>query len=612
MTHHAPPETGVSVRFDHCEAAVVGRSDETVLDLARRHGVAIASVCGGRGICKSCIVRFTSAAAPAPSEADRHFFSPGKLARGWRRACQCAPVADCAVRVPARGRAEAVRVFSEGGDIWVEPEPAVAAFDLALDAPGLADSRADAERLLAAVEAQAPGAARSVDIGVLRLLPDVLRAEAWRVRAVVRAGEVVAVLPRKGRILGLAVDLGTTNIALLLVDLSTGNTLAAAGIANPQGVYGGDIVARLTAVRRQRARLDEMRRLVVDAINREAAALCAGRGLLPQAIVDVTVAGNTAMHHIFAGLPTDQLGLSPFTATARATDDVKARDLGLAAAPGACVHLMHTVAGFVGGDHTAMLLGIRADEETRTVVALDIGTNTEISLIHQGRITSLSCPSGPALEGGNISHGMRAATGAIEKVAVRAGKIEIAVIGGGVPAGLCGSAVLDAVAAFARAGAISRRGQIDTASPFACEEDGHPALMIAAGEDHPVTFTQQDVRNVQLAKGSIRAGIEMLLRDAGLTAGDVDRIVVAGAFGLYIDLGSAIAIGMLPDLPRERYEQIGNAAGMGAKLALVSQRLRQAAIRLAAASRYIEQAGSPDFMRCFMDNINLPDTDRDR
>lgn len=612
MTHHAPPDAGLGVRFDHHDAAVVARPGESVLELARRHGIAIAAVCGGRGICKSCIVRFTRGPVPEPSEADRHFFSADKLARGWRRACQCAPLAECRVRVPARARAEAVRALADAGDIWVEPDPAVVLVDVDLATPSLADNRADAERLLAAIEAEAPGAARGLDIGVARLLPDLARANDWRLRAVLRAGEVIAALPRAAKPLGLAVDLGTTNIALMLVDLVTGNTLAARGLDNPQKIHGGDVISRLTAARRDPAAREEMRRLVVGSINRGAADLCAARGVTPDAIVDVALAGNTAMHHIFAGLPTDQLGLSPFTAAARALADARARDLDLAVAPGALVHLMPNIAGFVGGDHTAMLLGIRADQEKRTVIAIDIGTNTEISLIHEGRVSCLSCPSGPALEGGNISHGMRAADGAIDKIAVRAGRVVVTTIGAAPPAGLCGSAVLDALAAFAGAGAVSRRGQIDAASPFVRAEDGHPALMIAEGEDHPITFTQQDVRNVQLAKGAIRAGIEVLLADAGLVADDLDRIVIAGAFGLYIDIDSAVAIGMVPDLPRERFEQIGNAAGMGAKLALVSKALREAGQRLAALSRYIEQAGSRAFMRCFMANINLPDEDTNR
>jgi uncharacterized 2Fe-2S/4Fe-4S cluster protein (DUF4445 family) len=349
--------------------------------------------------------------------------------------------------------------------------------------------------------------------------------------------------------------------------------------------------------------------LVVGEINKAAENLCERYHADSGQIADIVVAGNTAMHHIFARLPVRGLGLAPFAPVISESIDVKASELGLRAASGACVHLMPNIAGFVGGDHAAMLLGICADMEERTVIALDIGTNTEISLMHDGTLSSLSCPSGPALEGGHISCGMRAATGAIEGVIVKDGHVNLEVIGGAEPLGVCGSAVLDIVACFYQEGGITDRGQIRKEYAHAGERDGQSCLRLHENEQDLV-FTQEDVRSVQLAKGAIRAGIDLLLEEAGIDYGRIDRIVVAGAFGNYVNIESAVTIGMFPDLPPDCFEQVGNAAGIGAKLALVSRSSRENARRLAASSEYIVQAGHPRFNDIFMRSINFPELNR--
>lgn len=532
-------------------AAVAG---ETLLDCARRAGAAVASACGGRGICKTCLVQIVGGDAPPPTPADAAFFSAVRLEKGWRRACQVVLANDCRVEIPARARARGSPVRAKSLDVWIAPDPVVRG------------------------HRQADGL------------------------SVTRFGEVIALLPARSRLVGLAVDMGTTNIGVFLVDLRSGMPLGEIGIENPQAKYGADVITRMNQAMRDPAIADDMRRLVANAINAAVSALAAARKFSVEAIVDVVVAGNSAMHHLFLGLAVDRLGRAPYTPVITAPLDVKARDLGLASAPGAYVHMLPNIAGFIGGDHAAMLLGIRADAEKRTVLALDIGTNTEISLIHGGGISSLSCPSGPALEGGNISCGMRAANGAIDTVTVQNGDIAISTIGGGAPVGLCGSAVLDAAAAFFQLKAIDARGRIISSSPRFITRDGHAALDIVPGENG-VYLSQQDIRNIQLAKGAIRAGIEILLEDNGLKASDLDLVVVAGAFGSYIRIDSALAIGMLPDLPLGRFEQVGDAAGLGARLALLSQPMRASAAAMAKACRYIELSGSDRFMRRFMTHI---------
>jgi uncharacterized 2Fe-2S/4Fe-4S cluster protein (DUF4445 family) len=269
------------------------------------------------------------------------------------------------------------------------------------------------------------------------------------------------------------------------------------------------------------------------------------------------------------------------------------------------------IAGFVGGDHVAVLLAIGSESETKTVLTLDIGTNTEISLIHKGDVSTLSCPSGPALEGGHIRYGMRSAPGAIEAVRIVGDKTELKTIDDAPPVGLCGSGVLDLCAQLYVCGATNAAGRMNANHPRVRQMRGKKELefvVATAGESGraDIVFTQGDVRAVQLAKGAIRAGIEILLEEAGIETAQLDEVTIAGAFGSYIDVGSAIVIGMLPDLPLDRFSQIGNAAGIGAKLALVSHGHRSTAEHIATRSKYIELSGGSRFRDAFMRALGYP------
>jgi uncharacterized 2Fe-2S/4Fe-4S cluster protein (DUF4445 family) len=282
--------------------------------------------------------------------------------------------------------------------------------------------------------------------------------------------------------------------------------------------------------------------------------------------------------------------------------DIKARELDLSVCSGAYVHFAPNIGGFVGSDHVTALLATQEKwRDAKTTLVMDIGTNTEISLIHEGEIVSASCPSGPALEGGHISCGMRAAKGAIERIAVAHGRIEVDVIGNCKPVGLCGSGVIDALAALRETGTVDDGGRIVSRDAHVVEVDGKRVAALAPG----VHFSQQDVRAVQLAKAAIRAGIELLLRERHLCEDDIAQVVIAGAFGAYINLASAIAIGLLPALPRERFTQVGNAAGRGIRLILASRQSRNEAHQLARRCHYIELSTRSDFQKTFLGNIGF-------
>jgi len=535
--------------------------------------------------------------------------SPQELEDSYRLACQTYPLSDCKLQIPPESMPTLQRTQVEGLEVAVHPEPPVSTYHIKLPAPSLTDVQADAERVLEKLYQQHQIHCHHIDVEVLRHLSPQLRSWNWQAQASVRDHEVIAVAPWPSRLLGLAIDLGTTKVAGYLVDLSSGQTLAAKAMVNPQTSYGDDVISRIYRAVESPTEGAKLQQLAVEALNRLVVELCAAASAEAKEIVEAVVVGNTAIHHLLLGLPVKQLAYSPFVPAVQDALDIKARDIGLNIAPGAYVHLPPNIAGFVGADHVAMLLATEATQTKGVVIALDIGTNTEVSLIDNGEITSVSCASGPAFEGAHIKDGMSAASGAIERLRVVNGRIQCQTIGEMPPVGLCGSGVLDAIAQLYLAGLLDKGGRMLKSHPKVrvykkqCEfvlvgedeQDGRPAI----------TITQQDVRELQLAKGAIRSGIQVLLEAKGHSEEEIEQVVIAGAFGSYIDIASAITIGMLPSLPLSRFRQVGNAAGTGAKLALISRSKRAEAQAIASRVNYIELATADNFMKTFVEASHL-------
>jgi len=596
--------TALTINFEPVGRRGECRKKESLLTCARRLGVGINSICGGEGACHSCKVQVLSGSVSKPTRNEREAFDSQELKEGWRLACQTYAASDCKIAVPTESMTTPQRLQVEGLEVRVLPEPSVRVYHLQLAAPSLDDSQADADRLLKALNQQHKLRCTKIDIGALRTISDQLRSWKWKNQAVVRNGEVIAIHPPKSRQLGLAIDLGTTKVAGYLVDLSDGRTLAAKGIMNPQISYGEDIISRMTAAIHSPDNAAALQKLAVEAINELCTDLCAEADAKPEEILEAVVVGNTAMHHLFLRLPVKQLALSPFVPAISRALEAKAGELGLTIAPGAYVHLLPNIAGFVGADHVAMLLATDAWQAKETTVALDIGTNTEVSLIYKGKIATTSCASGPAFEGGHIKYGMRAATGAIERLRIDGDKIQYQTIDGASPVGICGSGILDALAQLYTAKVIDESGRIIDNRPRVRAYKGQREFILVSKEEQKgkpaITITQHDVRELQLAKAAIRTGIQILLETSGCAEDDIKQVIIAGAFGTYIDVASAVAIGMLPPLPLNRFRQVGNAAGMGAKLALISLKSRARAKAVASGVRYIELAGSPSFQSTFM------------
>jgi len=581
------------------------RADESLLACAQSTGIGIISLCGGKGNCQSCRVQLVEGTASKPTASELKAYSRQEIKEGWRLACQTYPTSDGKVGLPPTSLTTTQRVQTEGQAVTVSPEPVVLPYQVKLSAPSLTDAQADADRLLKALNRRHHLRCDNIDIGALSQLSPQLRSWDWQCRASVRENELIAFGPWPSRQLGLAVDLGTSKVSGYLVDLDSGQTLASKGVSNPQISYGEDIISRISYATQSAAKATQLQRLVVRALNKMAVDLCAEVKAKAGDIVDSVLVGNTAMHHLLAGLAVKQLALAPFVPTVSRAIDIKASRLGLKFAPGAYLHLLPNIAAFVGADHTAVLVATLNGESQETTIAIDIGTNTEVSLIDKDKITTTSCASGPAFEGWHIKDGMRAASGAIERLRIVNNKVEYQTIDDKPAIGICGSGILDAIAQLYLAGVLGEGGKMDEKHKRVRRGDKHLEFVLVGnkekkGVNKDIVITQQDVREIQLAKAAIRTGIQALLEANGYGEEKIQKVIIAGAFGTYIDVASAITIGMLPALSLKRFQQVGNAAGTGARLALISRTRRAAAQKIVSGINYIELASVPGFNKTFM------------
>ncbi len=599
-----------TVDFEPIGRRVEAEAGETLLEVAQRGGIGLAAVCGGSGTCGRCLVQVMSGQVSDPTEGEQQRIGEQQLGLGYRLACETRLESDCKLNVPPGSLTTTQRTQVEGRELEVALDPLVHSYQASLTPASREDLRSDATRLCEALAGEGLGCLR-VDLAAAQRLPGILRSNGWQVTAAVMHDKVVAVLPPDNPPLGIAVDLGSTKVAGYLVDLSTGKTLAAQGMMNPQIAYGEDVMARLTYAVQHAEGAQQLHEVVVQGLDDLACALCTEADQAPEDVVEAVIVGNTAMHHLLLGLPTEQLGAAPYVAALSEPCDLLGRDIGLTFAPDVFVHILPNIAGFVGADHVAMLLGSGIHAADDVVMGLDIGTNTEVGLKIGDRIYTCSTASGPAFEGAHISAGMRAAPGAIERVSIRDGQISYRVIGDELPVGMCGSGILDAVGQLRRIGVLDERGAMSLDHPCARQGSRGPEFVIVpakeSGTGEDIVLSRADVSEIQLAKGAMRAGAELLMQEAGITIADLDRIVIAGAFGSYIDVRNALRIGMFPPLRPEQFEQVGNAAGVGARLVLISQAQRALSAEIARRAEYVELTNDPRFTMAFAEAMLMPE-----
>ena len=590
---------------------MLGEESITIYEAARLLGLNLNSECGGKATCGKCRVRVLGNALSAHTNSEIEHFSADQLADGWRLACCTIASNDVTVHIPTNSLIEEQVIQVNSDLVNLEPSQSVQLFSITVAPPSLDDQLPDLERLARVLKQEYSIEGVRANLPTISSLSNALREGDWQINVVLRKDELVAAYPGPSLTpIGLAVDVGTSKLACYLVDLNSGQTLATKGLSNPQIAYGEDVMSRLSAVMIDQVNATRMQGDVVEAINRITGELCESHELSQTNLLEFCLVGNTAMHHLLSGLPIHPLAVLPFVPALNSPLAIPASQLGLIAAPGARAYLPGPIAGFIGSDHSAFLLAADFGNNTQTRLGIDIGTNTEITLQVGNRIVSCSTASGPAFEGAHIRHGMHAALGAIERIRIdEAGKIFCDVIGGGSPRGICGSGILDSVAELHSADIINDRGRFILNKPGVfCKPNLLPYFELIPKIDgnREIIIYQEDIDQVLLAKGAIRAGIDILMNSLDVSPQEIDEVIIAGAFGTNLDPQNAVRIGLLPRIPINRIHAIGNAAGAGARMMLVSEKARLHTIALAKEIEYLELTVSPDFNKYFANAVRLP------
>jgi uncharacterized 2Fe-2S/4Fe-4S cluster protein (DUF4445 family) len=614
--------TTVPVTFLPDGTTVAAQPGTLLLRVAHAQGIDITATCGGRGRCTSCRVKFVAGNVPPPSINDEVQLGADLVRDAYRLACQTPVAEPVTVQIAPPLDERAFQILGADRDpealARVILDAGVRKRALRVELPREEQHQtSDLEQL-----AQAAGLRPAeVPLELVRTLPTVLREAKGEVTIATFHDELLAIErgDTTAMAFGLAVDVGTTSVVTTLLELASGEVMASVSSLNPQAVFGGDLMSRIAFAQWNPANLRKLQSRIVGLLNQQIDELLERSGVLAQWVYKVTVVGNTGMHHMLLGIDPTHVGLAPYAPVLRQPLVLPARALHLKVNPEARVCLLPLVAGFVGADAVAVALATRIYESPVTRAAVDIGTNGEVVMGTRDRLMACSAPAGPALEGAQIRHGMRGAVGAIDRVWLEEDAVRYHVLGETAPQGICGSGLIDAVATALDAGLIDWTGLIRIEARPALapalgrrlELRGEERVLIlvprgeAAGGGE-IVLSQEDVRQVQLAKGAIAGGIRMLQRVLGVADADLAELMLAGGFGNYLSARSAVRIGLIPALPPERIRYVGNAAALGAQLALLSEPERARAERLAREIQHVSLAAHPDFQDVFVDSMNFP------
>ena len=589
-------------------------------DAAQQAGVPLSLPCGGHGKCGKCRVTLLTGELSPPDDDEKRLLKEAELADGVRLACVARVQGDCALYVAPAARVIGDKTLAANLIRSVELRPGVRQYCVELSPPSLSDQRSDFRRLVDDLEPLS-GPLHGCT-AALRDLPAALRQGEFRVCATFVGRRLVDVDPaaQPPRCLGAAVDIGTTTVVAYVMDLLTGEQLATAAALNPQARHGADVISRIEFANTHEGGLAELQQEAAGVVNQTVGEALAKLGEPHTQVYEMTVVGNTCMQHLFAGLDPRNLAQAPFIPVSSDPIKMWPLDCGILMHPRGSVYCLPSIAGFVGADTVGVILAADLTSRSDPVLAVDIGTNGEVALWTGEKLLVASCAAGPAFEGVQIQYGMRAAPGAIESIELRDDDLRISTIDDQPAIGICGSGIFDAMATLLEAGLCDPMGRMvngqvpetvaaNIARRLAGEGPQRKVLLATAGDGaatENIGITQRDVREIQLAKGAVRAAIEVLLKEAGLKAEDLGDVLLAGAFGNHISPASAVRIGMLPDIPLERIRGVGNAAGAGAILALLSTEERERAVQIARQATHLELSSRLDFQMTFADSMLFP------
>lgn len=594
----------------------------SIFNAANWIGLPIDSTCGGLGTCGKCKVRILYG-SNGVTAADRKAFSEEELAAGWRLSCRAHADQDTVCEVPRLMGNPKAALMGFGRHVILNPN--VHKVYLELEPPSLEDQRSDFTRLRDALQAE--GFEVEADIGVWRELPHVLRKAKWRVTAVVVGQKLIGVEPgdTTDRSYGLALDIGTTTVVGMLMDLNNGAPAAVRSVLNGQAMHGADIISRISFAMLNQNGLAQLQEKIIQTLNDLIVQLLDEAMVASEEVYEVVAVGNATMMHLLLGIDPEAIGVMPFIPAVDHMLETSAGQLGLQVHPRAPLQVFPHIGAYVGADLVAGLLATGLAQREGVRLLVDVGTNGEIILGSAVRTVATAAPAGPAFEGGQIRDGMRASEGAIEAVVIRDDTVHLQVIGDIPPIGLCGSGLLDAVAQLRLCGLLTPAGHFLTheeaaarggpglAERLITDEQGVKGFVLAwpheTGSGRAIILSQRDIRELQFAKGAIASGIEVVMRELGVGLDDLEEIYLAGSFGSYINPQSARIIGLVPPVPVERIKAVGNAAGEGAKIALLSFREREVARSIPQIVEYHELSGRTDFNDAFVSVLQFPELD---
>jgi uncharacterized 2Fe-2S/4Fe-4S cluster protein (DUF4445 family) len=582
--------------------------------------------CNGRGSCGKCKLEIVS------GEVDRRptpLLSEAETAKGTVLACQTRVTGDVTVRIPDAALQRRLKIAGMGAEVTQQLKDRVFEIDpmrkqipLELSPPSLQDSVSDLDRLLRGLKkAGCDAPCFNVGVTLMRQLAEAVRQDNWKVTAaVIRrdcGNELLAIRPGNGtaRTLGLAVDVGTTTVVVYLVDMADGSVLAAASGHNRQADCGDDVINRIVCA--EKDGVAKLSRQVLTTINVLVGEALSSANADADEVTDIVVSGNTTMVHLLLKIEPRYIRREPYIPCVSSFPILKAGEVGLKADPAAAVFFMPGPASYVGGDIVAGVLSAGFHRETPLTLFIDIGTNGEIVLGNQDWLMTAACSAGPAFEGGGIRWGMRAEAGAIEKVVIdpRTLDPQLTTVADAPARGICGSGMIDLISELLETGIVDRSGRFrsDREHPRIVTINEEPAYVLVAADQTPIeadiVFTASDLKNLIYSKGAVYAGFTTLLSEAGMDFSMVDRILIAGGFGQYLDIEKAIRIGLLPDIERSKFSYLGNSAIVGAYLALLSGSVRREAVSVGNNMTYIDFSSNGRYMDAFTAAMFLPHTD---
>ncbi len=596
---------------------IIPKDQETLMEALIRHHLPVQNICNGKGTCGKCKVRMTGYVSP-PSEGDKKHLNNIELQAGFRLACTVLPVDGMVVELNfVESQDRKVSALQEMKTSTLNP--GLEKVYIQSSKPTLEDERGDWDRVVDALSTFTGRSYEKTSLYILGKVPDILREDKYTLTATVFEEKILEIESgdTTKKLYGVAVDVGTTSVAIALIDLNQGDILKVVSTENEQTAYGADVISRISFAMENQESAIALRIAIRRTINHLLDELERQTKVGKNEIFKMTIVGNTTMHHLLLGLDVSHLAVSPFVSVCNRPLEFSATELGLEINPQAVILLLPNIGSFVGGDTIGAIVGAPAVLEQGNHLLIDLGTNCELFLKTDQTMLACSTAAGPAFEGAGIAHGMRAKKGAIESVTITNGGVVCQVIGDQEPIGICGSGLIEAIDEMLQSGVINKQGKIvdPSISETLADElrkrirpvEKGSEFVLAYGSDQgqDITIGQKDIGELQLAKGAVCAGIKTLVEMAGITVTELDSVTLSGTFASYLKASNILNIGLVPNISEDRIKTVGNAAHVGAILALLNLQEVAMAGELYKKINHIELGGSTTFSNYFMDSMYL-------